>query len=199
MSVCVTFCSWFFRHFWQLLAILWNTFTIQKYKQKVGIFIPVSFDEKFLAPFIHIWRMFPNFKAPLLSTCKRWQRCKENLYVCKIKSLWCSNINFKNFKKLPFSFCCSNTLSVYICLHCADFAKSFDSIMIIGVESGAEKYPTKRVVQCKPIWKQTVWKYLKNVTYRRCFFFFYRFKNALSSTFSCFLKFEWLLPRPFSQ
>ena len=67
----------------------------------------------------------------------------------------------------------------FISLHCADFAKSFDSIMIIGVESGAEKYPTKRVVQCKPIWKQTVWKYLKNVTYLRCFFFFYRFNNAL--------------------
>ena len=65
--------------------------------------------------------------------------------------------------------------------------------MIIGVESGAEKYPTKRVVQCKPIWKQTVWKYLKNVTYRLCFFFFYRFNNAICSTFSCFLKLEWLL------
>ena len=31
------------------------------------------------------------------------------------------------------------------------------------------------------------------------FFFFYCFKNALSSTFSFNLEFEWLWPRPFSQ
>ena len=54
----------------------------------------------------------------------------------------------------------------------AVFEKFFDSIMIIGVEDCAKKSQPK--IECKPISKPIVWKYLKNVTYlllsRMCFF-----------------------------
>ena len=54
----------------------------------------------------------------------------------KIKSPLCSSSSFK------YHFVVQSFL---VSFHCAVFAKSFDSIMIIGVENGSEKYQTKRV------------------------------------------------------
>ena len=54
----------------------------------------------------------------------------------KIKSRSCSSLSFK------YHFVVQSFL---VSFHCAVFAKSFDSIMIIGVENGSEKYQTKRV------------------------------------------------------
>ena len=63
----------------------------------------------------------------------------------------------------------------------AIFEKVFDSI--IEVEDCAKEFQTK--IECKPISKPIVWKYLKNVTYlllSRMFFSPYRSQKQTKET-----------------
>ena len=108
----------------------------------------------------------------------------------KIKSRSCSSLSFK------YHFVVQSFL---VSFHCAVFAKSFDSIMIIGVENGSEKYQTKRVnaIQFESKLSGNISKmwltydvFLLLLPFQKCtqFYFFFQLRVWMTLTTSFFSK-----------